>query len=227
MVVKVQRPGIEETVSVDLEILMHLAGLAERHIHELSLYRPPRIVEEFARVIEREMDFLLEASHMERFARQFMGNTSVYVPAVFSRFTTSRVLTMEHMEGIKYSDTERLDAEGHDRKQIASRGADLVLDQIFKFGFFHADPHPGNVFILPADVICYLDFGMMGTVDRSYEGGLHRNSDRICQPRRNPDRSGAFESSGMGGRTRPAIPGKGSGRFHGDAPLQAVEGIEG
>ena len=143
VVVKVQRPGIEETVSVDLEILMHLAGLAERHIPELSLYRPSRIVEEFARVIEREMDFLIEANHMERFARQFMGNAAVYVPTVFSRFTTSRVLTMERVEGIKISDTERLDAEGYDRKQIASRGADLVLDQIFKFGFFHADPHPG------------------------------------------------------------------------------------
>jgi ubiquinone biosynthesis protein len=166
VVVKVQRPGIERTVTVDLEILLHLAGLAERHVPELSFYRPTRIVEEFARVIERELDYSVEARFMERFARQFAGNDSIHVPAFFSEYSTNRILTMEYIEGIKASNIEQLDADGYDRKLIASRGAELVLDQVFRFGLFHADPHPGNVFILPGNVICYVDFGMMGTVDQ-------------------------------------------------------------
>lgn len=165
-VVKVQRPGIEQGVSVDLEILLHLAGLAERHVPELAFYRPTRIVEEFARVIEREMDFSIEATQMERFSRQFEGNSSIYVPVHFRELSSRRVLTLEYIDGIKSSNTEKLDACGYDRKLIASRGTDLILDQVFKFGFFHADPHPGNIFILPGNVICYVDFGMMGTVDR-------------------------------------------------------------
>lgn len=166
VVVKVRRPGIERTVSIDLEILLHLAGLAERHIPELSFYRPTRIVEEFARVIEREMDFSVEARYMERFARQFAGNDAIHVPVFFAEYSTTRVLTMEYIEGVKASNIEKLDATGYDRKLIASRGAELVLDQIFKFGLFHADPHPGNIFILPGNIICYVDFGMMGIVDQ-------------------------------------------------------------
>lgn len=166
VVVKVRRPGIERTVSIDLEILLHLAGLAERHVPELAFYRPTRIVEEFACVIELEMDFSVEARYMERFARQFAGNEAVHVPAFFAEYSTTRVLTMEYIEGIKASNVEKLDSCGYDRKLIASRGAELVLDQVFRFGLFHADPHPGNIFILPGNVICYVDFGMMGTVDR-------------------------------------------------------------
>jgi len=166
VVVKVRRPGIERKVSIDLEILLHLAGLAERHVPELGFYRPTRIVEEFARVIEREMDFSVEALYMQRFARQFAGNDAIHVPAFFAGYSTTRILTMEYIEGIKASNIEMLDAGGYDRKLIASRGAQLVLDQIFKFGLFHADPHPGNIFILPGNVICYVDFGMMGTVDQ-------------------------------------------------------------
>lgn len=166
VVVKVRRPGIERTVSIDLEILLHLAGLAERHVPELGFYRPTRIVEEFARVIEREMDFSVEARFMERFAKQFAGNEAIHVPVLFGEYSTTRILTMEYIDGIKASNIEMLDASGYDRKLIASRGAELVLDQVFKFGLFHADPHPGNIFILPGNVICYVDFGMMGTVDR-------------------------------------------------------------
>jgi len=164
--VKVQRPGIREMVDVDLEILRDLAGLAERHIPELRLYRPARIIDEFARIIKREMDYTVEAGNMERFARQFRENFRVYVPAVYRTFSTDRVLTMECVNGIKISEIAMLDGAGLDRKTIAERGAELVLEQVFKHGFFHADPHPGNIVILPDNVICYLDFGMMGFVDR-------------------------------------------------------------
>ncbi|HOK05695.1 MAG TPA: AarF/UbiB family protein [Syntrophales bacterium] len=166
--VKVQRPGIRKMIAEDLAILYHLALLLERYIEELRLYRPTLIVEEFARTIRREINFNVEASYAERFARQFRGNPNIYVPRVFRHATTERLLTMEYIEGIKASDIARLEAEGYDRKVIASRGTDLILEQVFIHGFFHADPHPGNVFILPGNVICNLDFGMMGHLDDHY-----------------------------------------------------------
>ncbi|MBW2594926.1 MAG: 2-polyprenylphenol 6-hydroxylase [Deltaproteobacteria bacterium] len=166
VIVKVQRPGIRAIIEVDLEILLHLATLIERHIEELEIHRPTRVVEEFASSLEKEIDYTIEASNAERFARQFIENSSVYVPRIFMETTTKQILTMEYVDGIKASEIDKLDNEGLDRNIIASRGADLILEQVFKHGFFHADPHPGNVFIMPDNVICYLDFGMMGRVDR-------------------------------------------------------------
>jgi len=165
--VKIQRPGIRKLVEVDLEIMLHLATLAERHIEELAHHRPVKIVEEFARSIEKEMDYTLEATSMERVARSFLHDETVYIPKVCREETTERVLTTEFVDGIKVSLLERLDEEGYDRQLITRRGADILLTQIFDHGFFHADPHPGNLFVLPNNVICLLDFGMMGTVDRN------------------------------------------------------------
>ncbi|MBW2121973.1 MAG: AarF/ABC1/UbiB kinase family protein, partial [Deltaproteobacteria bacterium] len=150
----------------DLEIMLHLASLMERHVEELQHQRPTRIVEEFARSFEREMDYTTEASHIQRFARQFMGDETIFVPAVFRGMTTPRILTMEYVDGIKASEIEHLRRGGYDLREIARRGAESVMKQVFVHGFFHADPHPGNVFILPNNVVCYLDFGMMGRVSR-------------------------------------------------------------
>jgi ubiquinone biosynthesis protein len=166
VVVKVQRPGIRKTIEVDLEIMLHLASLMERHLEELQVHRPVRIVQEFARTLEKEIDYTIETSHIERFARQSMDDPTVYVPKVFRDTTTERVLTMEYIDGIKASEIDRIEREGLDRKIITARGADLILRQIFDYGFFHADPHPGNIFVLPDNVICYIDFGMMGSIDR-------------------------------------------------------------
>ena len=166
VIVKVQRPGMRKIIDVDLEILFHLATLSEKYIEELEIYRPTIIIEEFALTLEKEINFNVEASYVEHFARQFIGNETIYVPKIFRHLTTEHVLTMEYVEGIKVSDITSLDQRGFDRKIIASRGADLMLEQIFINGFFHADPHPGNVCVLPGNVICYLDFGMMGHVDQ-------------------------------------------------------------
>lgn len=165
--VKVQRPGIRKVIEVDLEIMLHLATLMERHIEEIALHRPVKIVEEFARTIEKELDYTLEATHMERIAQQFLGDPSVYIPAVYRDTTTERVLTMEYVSGIKVSEVAQLKAAGLDPKVITDRGADLFLRQVFDFGFFHADPHPGNIQVLAENVICLLDFGMVGSVDRT------------------------------------------------------------
>ena len=166
VVVKVQRPGIRKTIEVDLEIMLHLASLMERHLEELQVHRPVRIVQEFARTLGKEIDYTIEASHIERFARQSVDDPTVYVPKVFRDTTTERVLTMEYIDGIKASEIDSIEREGLDRKIITARGADLILRQIFDYGFFHADPHPGNIFVLPDNVICYIDFGMMGSIDR-------------------------------------------------------------
>lgn len=165
-VIKVQRPDIKKTIEVDLEIMLYLATLLERNVMEFSIYRPVTIVEEFARTLEKEIDYTIEAGNMERFSRQFADNPDVYIPEVYRESTTARVITMEYIDGIKVSDTIKLKAAGLDTEVITSRGADLTLKQVFHNGFFHADPHPGNIFVLPDNIICLIDFGMIGTVDR-------------------------------------------------------------
>lgn len=187
--VKVQRPGIKKIIEVDLEIMLHLATLMERHIEEMSLHQPVKIVEEFARTLEKEIDYTIEATNMERIARNFLNDLTIYVPKVFRETTTESVLTTEFVEGIKVSEIERLEKAGLDRKLITLRGADIVLKQIIKHGFFHADPHPGNIFVLPDNVICLLDFGMTGSVDRRTredfidlaESVVNRNESRATQ----------------------------------------------
>ncbi len=166
VIVKIRRPGIRETVAVDLEILYDLARLAERHLEEAAYYRPTTMVDEFARTLLKELDYRQEALHAERFRRLFQDNPAIRIPRVFPDLCTDRVLTMEYVAGIKASEAARLDEAGLDRRIIASRGANLLLEQVFVHGFFHADPHPGNLSILPGNVICYLDFGMVGHVDR-------------------------------------------------------------
>ncbi|MBW1995444.1 MAG: AarF/ABC1/UbiB kinase family protein [Deltaproteobacteria bacterium] len=165
--VKVQRPGIRRIIEVDLEIMLHLATLIERHIEELSLHRPVKIVEEFAGALEKEVDYTIEAANMERFARQFLDTPTIYVPKVYSEYTTQRVLTAEFIDGIKVSELEKLEAADLDRKAITANGVDLLFKQVFDHGFFHEDPHPGNIFVLPDNVICLLDFGNAGSVDRA------------------------------------------------------------
>jgi len=187
--VKVQRPGIRKTIEVDLEIMLHLATLMERHLEEMALHRPVRIVEEFAKSIEREIDYTVEAANMERVAQQFLDDPTIYVPKVYRETTTSRVLTMEYVEGVKVSDIDGLERAGLDREVITVRGAEFYLRQIFDHGFFHADPHPGNIFILPDNIICPLDFGMVGLVDRQtredfvdlIDSVVDENENRVCQ----------------------------------------------
>jgi ubiquinone biosynthesis protein len=187
--VKVQRPGIKRTIEVDLEIMLHLATLMERHIEEIAFYRPVKIVEEFAKTLEREIDYTYEASNMERVATDFLGERTLYIPKVYRELTTPRVLTAEFIDGIKISDMEELDAAGLDPREITRRGAHILLRQVFEIGFFHGDPHPGNIFVLPENVICLLDFGMVGSVDRHtredfvdlVDAVVHRHENRTAQ----------------------------------------------
>jgi ubiquinone biosynthesis protein len=167
VVVKIRRPGIVEEVETDIEVLMGLALLAERHFSENTSFNPTALVKEFARSIRRELELSREGRTIERMSGFFTGDPTLRFPRVYWDVTSSGVLTLECMHGIKVSDLESLDAAGLDKKLIARRGADAFIRQVLEHGFFHGDPHPGNVFILPGNVICLLDFGMMGRLDSS------------------------------------------------------------
>ena len=164
--VKIQRPCIKEIIDVDLEIMSHLAILAERHIKNLAFFRPVEVVEEFAVSIARELDYTLEAVSMQKVAQQYLFDSTIYVPRVFLDKTTSTILTMEYVDGMKISEIDKLDENGYDRKLLVKRGADFILKQVFEHGFFHADLHPGNFFVLQGNVLCLIDFGMMGHIQQ-------------------------------------------------------------
>jgi ubiquinone biosynthesis protein len=162
--VKVQRAGIDEIIEADIRILYEFAGLAERYLPESKFFEPLRLVDEFARTIRRELDFVREGRNIDRFRDHFAGTATVYIPKVYWDLTAPRVLTTEYIKGIKISDLEQLEEAGLDRKTIAANGANLLLREIFEFHFFHADPHPGNLFVLENNVIAPVDFGMTGSI---------------------------------------------------------------
>jgi ubiquinone biosynthesis protein len=172
VVVKVQRPGIEELIATDVEILYYLAHLAVRYVDEARLFDPVGLVDEFKRLIAKEIDFVNEAYNVERFRLQFKDNDSVYIPRVFIGFTSRRVITLENVHGIKITDIEALLAAGLDRRQLARTGARAILSQVFTFGYFHADPHPGNILALSGSRVAFLDFGMVGRLSYEMKGHL-------------------------------------------------------
>ncbi len=167
VVVKIQRPGIKKIIEADMDILKDLASLIERYIPESKIFDPQGIVEELAKTIRKELDFVNEARNIEIFAANFKNDKTVYVSQVFWNLTTSLVLTTEWLKGVKISDLEALKQKGFDRKLLAQNGANLVLKQIFEDGFFHADPHPGNILVLENNIIAPVDFGMMGKLPDS------------------------------------------------------------
>ena len=170
--VKVQRPGIEEIVKVDLEIMFHLASLLEKYVQGMDVLNPVAICEEFERTVMKEVDFSLEASQMERFAQVSPRLPICYVPKVHRSRTGRRVLTTEFIDGIKVSRLEGLRRAGHDPARIAGDLSRVLLHQVFAQGFFHADPHPGNILILPDRRVCLLDYGMVGSLSPTHRERL-------------------------------------------------------
>ena len=164
--VKVQRRDIARRVRVDLDILQGLAQLAEM-IPELAPYQPVASVAEFQRALRRELDFDRERRHMDEFRRNFNGSPLVRIPKPFADYSTDRVLVMEWLEGIPLSSPQRLAECDIQLSAIARQGADLYLEMIFKNGFYHADPHPGNMVLLRNEGIGLLDYGMVGRIDDS------------------------------------------------------------
>jgi ubiquinone biosynthesis protein len=163
--IKVQRPGVDRILEADIHILRELAQIAERRMPEVRLFEPTKIIDEFARTVRKEIDFVREGRNIERFGKYFARDGTVHIPRVFWEYTATKVLTTEYIKGIKISDVESLDAAGLDRKTIAFNGASLTLKEVFEYRFFHADPHPGNLFVLDNAVIAPVDFGMTGIID--------------------------------------------------------------
>lgn len=166
--VKVQRPNIRETIEIDIEIMYHLAKIIEKNFKNLETLTPVEIVKEFEKTIKKELNFTIEAGHVRRFKKNFEHDKSIYVPKIYDPLVSKKVLTLEYIDGVKVSNIQNLLDKNYDTKLIAQRGGNLVLKQIFNHGFFHADPHPGNIFILEDNVICFLDFGMMGVLSEKH-----------------------------------------------------------
>src|SRR5688572_7388218 len=162
VVLKVRRPGVREKIDADLRLLRRVSELIEAEIPEARRYRPQEIAAQFARSLEREADFATETRNIERFAKNFAGDPHVVIPRIFPEYTSDVLLVQEHVEGIPATDPAAVEAAGLDRKVLAARGVDAFLKMILLDGFFHADPHPGNVFYVPDNRIVIIDFGMVG-----------------------------------------------------------------
>ncbi len=162
VVLKVRRPGVRVKIEADLRLLRHVASLIESEIPEARRYQPVEIASQFARSLEREADFATETRNIERFAQNFEGDPHIVIPKIYPEFTSDTLLVQESVEGVPGTDLAAVEAAGLDRKVLAARGADAFLKMILIDGFFHADPHPGNVFYLPGNRIVVIDFGMVG-----------------------------------------------------------------
>jgi ubiquinone biosynthesis protein len=174
VVVKVQRPGIEKTIEVDLEILQDVARLLQGRISLGRIYDLPEIAREFATTLRMELDFYREGHNAERFRENFAGDAMLYVPRIYWDFTSRRVLVMERIGGIKISSIEALDEAGYNRHRIGVHAAQMVVKEVLEDGFFHADPHPGNFVIMPGEVIGAMDFGMVGHLSHRVRRDLTR-----------------------------------------------------
>ncbi len=165
---KIQRPGIQNIILEDIKVMYGIADVLERRIPSLKSFDPIGLVKNFEDSILKELDFIHESINIQRFYNNLAQDDAfdqfANGPNVYQKFTTSKVLAMEFISGTKIDQIERLKAKGMDTKLIAKRLAISYFKQIFEYGFFHADPHPGNLLVLPNEHICYLDFGMMGSI---------------------------------------------------------------
>ncbi len=162
MVVKVQHNGLEQLVENDLSILSDLAELLEHYVDESRSFRPRAMVDEFRRGLMRELDFRRELHNMEAFRKNFEGDPALCIPCTYPEYSSGRVLTMERLEGVKFTESEALRSRGIDPAAIAREGARIFLEMIYEHGLFHGDPHPGNFLLLEEGKIGLLDFGQVG-----------------------------------------------------------------
>jgi ubiquinone biosynthesis protein len=187
VIVKVQRPYIKEQIETDINILTTAANLMEKHISESVFFNPKGIVEEFSKTIRKELNFVEEERNCLRFRRNFENNPDVYIPKVYSEYTTDRLLIMERIPGVRIDDIPGIERLGLDRKRLARLGVDAYFKQIFEDGFFHADPHPGNIYAMPDGNIGFMDFGIVGRVSpelresmaNTFLALIHRDFDRL------------------------------------------------
>lgn len=169
VIIKVQKPGLEELINEDLAIIKFLVKRIDEYIPQFKTYNLQGIVEEFERSILKEIDYTQELENQIRFKNNFKDDSAIYAPITYNDFSTKKVLTMEYIDGVKISE---VDSKHYDKKLIAKRGIESYFKQIMTYGFFHADPHPSNLYILKNNIICYIDFGMMGILDEEFKENL-------------------------------------------------------
>lgn len=187
--VKVQRPGIRAKVEIDMEILYDLAGLAQKHTVWGEIYQFTEMVEEFDHILQEELDYIMEARHAETLARNFINDQGIYIPKIYWDYTTKKIITMEFLDGIKLNDKQKIIDVGHDPEKIADNLVESILKQILIDGFFHADPHPGNMMVLVDGRLAFLDFGIMGHLGQDLKdkiiklvfGLFNKNSSEILR----------------------------------------------
>ncbi|MEC4812797.1 MAG: AarF/ABC1/UbiB kinase family protein [Scytonema sp. PMC 1069.18] len=181
VVVKVQRPGLKKLFEIDLQILKGIARYFQNHPDWGRGRDWMGIYEECCRILWEEIDYLNEGRNADTFRRNFREFEWVKVPRVYWRYTSSRVVTLEYIPGIKVSQYEAIEAAGLDRKAIARQGAQAYLHQLLNNGFFHADPHPGNIAVSPEGALIFYDFGMMGRIKSNVREGLMETLFGIAQ----------------------------------------------
>ena len=174
VVIKVQRPNILPTIQTDLEIIHDIAHYAEQHTPIGRVYRLVEIVEDFSDTLHNELNYLTEGRNADRLRENFAQETCLHIPWVYWEYSTRRVLVMEYIEGIKITNIAALDEAGYDRTKIANNAARMIIKEVLEDGFFHADPHPGNLIVMEDEVIGAMDFGMVGYLSDSDRATLIR-----------------------------------------------------
>ena len=170
--VKIQKEGITDKIDLDLKIMKFVANRADKWNADLRKINLPGIMEEFDRSIHKEIDYNNEFMNMQRIEMNFVDNPNIHIPETYPQYCSSKVLTMEFIEGTKLNDVYASEGDEFDKKLLAKYVLDSYLQQLFIDGFFHGDPHPGNIMILENNVVCYLDEGMMGFFDEDFKRNL-------------------------------------------------------
>ena len=170
--VKIQKEGITDKIDLDLRIMRYVANRADKFNSDLKKLNLPGIMDEFDRTIHQEIDYNNEFMNMQRIEMNFIENPDIHIPATYPKYCTSKVLTMEFIDGTKLNDVYASTGDEFDKKLLAKNVLDSYLQQLFIDGFFHGDPHPGNILILENNVVCYLDLGMMGFFDEKFKRDL-------------------------------------------------------
>ncbi len=181
VVVKIQHPNISQKIETDFRILIQLAEWAEAYDSTLKLVKPKALVTEMRRVLRKELNFLREALNLERFINHFKDDQNIRFPQPVTEFCTDRVLTMEYIEGIPVREIEQIQAMGISDKELAERGANVFLKMIFQDGFYHADPHPGNILVNAQGQIILLDAGMVGVMDETTRSNVETMLESVVE----------------------------------------------
>lgn len=172
VVVKIQRPGIQEMIAEDLSVMYTLAELLDKYVPEFRPYAPKVIVNEFFRALEQETNFVIEANNVRRFQKNFISDPNIKIPNVYMELTGRKVLVLEELEGIPLSHKNALDQEGVDREAILRTGLRCYLKMVFTDGLFHGDLHAGNLLVLPNNQIGLIDFGLVGRLNKKTQNAI-------------------------------------------------------